>query len=523
MGDPASPDAALLSQLSRDAEAAAAAGQHARSIAMREHAVRLFPDCAAAHVQLSYALSLGGNFRRAEAAALAASRMPRLDARVLVELLPRLRTFNAGPRLLDVLARAGAPSQLPIGLLLAAGAQLSYLNLPERALPYLDEAVRADPDYPPSRMARTQVRTYLGDFDGARADIERVLTQAPQIAHAHWLAAQLPPSGAWTRVDVLQRELARPGRSAGDIASLASALHRVAEAAGDLPLAWEALERSNAAKRSTLSHDPARVAALFDALVADAGPASERRGDGPAPIFVVGMHRSGTTLLERLLSGHPQVRGLGELYDFTTALRHGADHHCRGVIDETIVERLRGASLRRVGERYREGVAWRIRAGDRAFVDKLPSNFLNVGHICRALPEARILHMRREPMETCFSNLRELFSDANAYSYRQDELAAYYRGYRRLMAHWHDRYPGRILDVDYARLVGDTEATMREVAAFCGLDFQPAMLSTASGGQGVVTASAVQVRGPIRAAEVPKWKAYARWLEPLHEGLRAAG
>ncbi|HEY4559272.1 MAG TPA: sulfotransferase, partial [Lysobacter sp.] len=141
-------------------------------------------------------------------------------------------------------------------------------------------------------------------------------------------------------------------------------------------------------------------------------------------------------------------------------------------------------------------------------------------YIARALPQAKILHMVRDPVETCFSNLRELFSDANAYSYDLGELAHYHGQYRRLMAHWHATLPGRILDVDYARLTRDPEPVLREVAAFCGFDFDPAMLDTRAARRGVATASAVQVRQGIQKREVPKWAPYATQLQPLIDALR---
>jgi hypothetical protein len=230
------------------------------------------------------------------------------------------------------------------------------------------------------------------------------------------------------------------------------------------------------------------------------------------------MHRSGTTLLEQLLDGSPRIRGIGELYDFTSAMRYATDHHCRGVIDTTVVDRAHHADLPGAGQRYLDGIAWRLQ-GEDFFTDKLPSNFLNIGFIAPALPQARILHMVRDPVETCFSNLRELFSEANPYSYDLQELAAYYRQYRALMAHWHRQFPGRILDVEYARLMAEPEAVLREVCAFCGLEFDPAMLELANRKRGVVTASAVQVRGGIKQRDTPKWAPYAEFLSPLIQAL----
>ena len=251
-------------------------------------------------------------------------------------------------------------------------------------------------------------------------------------------------------------------------------------------------------------------------------PATDASIGGKLPIFIVGMHRSGTTLLEQLLDGSPQVRGVGELYDFTSAMRYATDHHCKGVIDRTIIERARDADFDEIGTRYLDGMAWRL-GSERFFTDKLPSNFLNLGFICRALPQAKILHMVRDPVETCFSNLRELFSEANPYSYDQLELADYFLQYRRLMAHWHAAYPGRILDVDYAQLTRDPEAVMRKVAAFCGIDYIDAMCDPRSSTRAVSTASAVQVRDQVVRRELPKWAPYAKYLQPLIEALRQGG
>lgn len=311
-------------------------------------------------------------------------------------------------------------------------------------------------------------------------------------------------------------------RSAEEPALLAFALHKELDDLGRYPEAWRALQQGCASKRSTLRYDAGATSRLFAALhgwpdaAGDSAPASE--AGGAVPVFVVGMHRSGTTLLEQLLDGHRDVRGLGELYDFTSAMRHATDHHCPGVIDPRIVERAAQADFAAVGKRYLDGIAWRL-DGERFFIDKLPSNFLNVGFICRALPDAKILHMVRDPMETCFSNLRELFSSANPYSYDPLELADYFLEYQRLMRHWHTRYPDRILDVDYAQLTNDPEAQLRRVAAFCGFDFEPAMLDLQSRQRGIVTASAVQVRGGIRAQDIPKWHAYAPYLQPLLDRL----
>jgi tetratricopeptide (TPR) repeat protein len=472
-------------------------------------------------VQLSYMHSLRGNYRRAEDFALAAARTGTTDATILAELLPRLRTFNRAPELLGCIERAGPPARMSIPLLIAAGAQLSYLNLPERAMEYLDEAKRADPDYPTTLLARTQVLTYLGRFDDAEQDVDRAICRAPEIAQGHWLRAGLRrQTPEHNHVDAIRQELARPGRSTDDIALLSFALHKELDDLQRYDEAWDALTQGCRAKRSRLNYDARRMKHLFEVLSTFEGRGTARDDTGPTPIFIVGMHRSGTTLLEQMLAGHPEVAALGELYDFTSAMRFTTDHHCKGVIDATLVARAGADAVSAAGRRYLEGVQWRL-GGTRYFTDKLPSNFLNIGFIAHALPQAKILHMVREPVETCFSNLRELFSDANPYSYDLQEIADYYGWYAALMKHWHARFSGRILDVEYSQLLTDPELQLRRVTEFCGLSFDPAMLELGSRRRGVVTASAVQVRGGIQIRDRPKWAPYERWLSPLIAALGA--
>ena len=483
----------------------------------------LAPDDARAPLQLSYVESLGGHYRAAREAALRAHALKPRNEASLQELVRRLRTFNEAGAIRDLLQRLPPLRELGIPLLLTMAAQLSYLNRQEEALALLDEARRGDPDYPPTLVSRGQVLTYLGRFDEAEADLMRCVRRAPELASAWWalsrLRRQTPESN---HVDAIRAQLARPGHRADDVALLAFALHKEYDDLGDVAAAWQALELGCRAKRSTLRYSASETATLVDALIAaPISPATHSVSAGDAtPIFIVGMHRSGTTLLEQLLAAHPAVAALGELYDFTSRMREATDRHCRGVIDTAVVERARDVDFAEVGRGYLDGVAWRL-DGATAFIDKLPTNFFHIGHICRALPNAKILHMRRDPMETCFSNLRELFSDANPHSYGQHELADYHAQYQRLMAHWQARFPGRVLDVDYAALTADPEPVMRRVAAFCGLDFMRAMLDPRGEGRGVATASAVQVREGVLSRAEPKWRRYSRWLEPMRTALQS--
>lgn len=496
----------------RDATGAAQAFREALAVA---------PGHVPSQLSLSRLESSSGSYRYARSLALEACRARPSDPRTLLELVGLLRLFNEGEAVQQCLTRLPPLARVEIPVLLGFAAQLSNLNQQESALRFLDEARRGDPGYPPTIVARAQVLAYLGRFDEARAELERCLRLAPDIAQAYWLLSRLRRwSAADNHIKAMQSLLGSAvARNAESASMLGFALHKELDDIGDHAGAWQALEAACHSRRSMLRYRAEDSRALVDALMQwrPRGTRNASQGshlDGPVPVFIVGMHRSGTTLLEQMLCGNDDVLGLGELYDFTAQLRLHADHRCRGVLDLPLVHRLGDVDLGAVGEGYTRGLGWRLGA-KRCFTDKLPSNFLNVGFICEALPQARILHMVRDPMETCFSNLRELFGDANAYSYDQVELADYYLQYRRLMAHWHARFPGRILDVDYAALVREPGTTMRAVAAFCGVAFEAGMLDPGARARGVATASAVQVRERIAPQERPKWAPYEPWLGPL--------
>lgn len=478
------------------------------------------PGHGPALMLLSYAESYLGHYRAARECALRVHALKPTSPRLVMELISRLRSFNESEAILHWIDTLPPLDQVTIPVLLTIAAQLSYLNDQERAMRFLDEAHRGDPDYPPTLLARAQVLIYLGRFEEANRDLQRCLQLAPDLPSTYWHLSRMPRDVATgDHVDTLRRLVDMPARDPEHAALAGFALHNELDRRGDAAGAWQALERACKSKRALLRYNPDDTRALVDELVAmplrEPAPAG---GGDRVPIFIVGMHRSGTTLLEQLVDGHDQVTGVGELYDLTTQMRYATDHNCRGVIDRNIVARAPEVDFRSVGRGYLDKMEWRL-GPERFFTDKLPSNFLNIGFIAQALPQARILHMVRDPVETCFSNLRELFSDANPYSYDQLELAAYYREYRRLMAHWHERLPGRILDVDYAELTRDTETVMRRVAGFCGLDYQPGMLRIEERQRGVATASAIQVRQGIVARDKPKWAPYEDYLQPLIQAL----
>jgi len=467
-------------------------------------------------------------YREARRQALLAHAAAPRQPEAVLELAQRLRPFGEAQAVRENFERLQPLKRASIPVLLRFAQIASAMNLQAEALACLDEARRGDPAFPPTLAARAQVLTYLGRIDEAAAELKNCLARAPELAQAQWQRARLREWRADdNHVEALRRELVRPGRKPNELVLLQFALHKELDDLGEHAAAWDALAEACRLRRAAVEYDETESRRLFAALTAlplgDDAPATPAAADGaPVPVFIVGMHRSGTTLLEQMLARHPRVRDMGELYDFTAQMRWATDHHCRGVVDLELVQKSGGVDLADVGRRYVEAIAWRAQGRDFA-VDKLPSNFLNLGFILQALPQARVLHMVRDPMETCFSNLRELFSDANPHSYDQRELAGYFARYRALMAHWHARFPGRIHDLRYEALVGDTENALRGVADYCGFDFEPAMLRPGEGGGVAATASAAQVRGGVRQRAVAKWRPYAAQLAPLAHSLRELG
>jgi len=266
----------------------------------------------------------------------------------------------------------------------------------------------------------------------------------------------------------------------------------------------------------------ARIEALVAAPLPAPDPAAARPA-GPCPIFIVGMPRSGTTLLDRMLSSHPAIASAGEIDDLPRQLRAQAlalPGQPRTL--EAILARAGELDFAALGARYLEQTQWR--AGGRAFyIDKLPTNLELVGCIRRALPWAPILHLRRDAMDTCFSNWKMFFGNASPYSYDLDALATHYLGQARLGAHWHAACPQALHAVDYAALVTDPEQVLRAVLGYCGLAFDPACLHPERNAAPVATPSHLQVRAPIHAGAGGQWRRYARELEPLRQALRAGG
>src|SRR5690606_30707696 len=376
------------------------------------------PGDAAAWIGVARARGRNGEYRAMHAAALRAHAAgPRTwpHALALARLLRGLHETRALAELAGALeARA---EEAGVDDLVALADILGDEDLHEAALAWQDRAVARDPGHAPARYVRGSTRLFLGDMAGAREDLERAIALAPHFAHAHRRLTQLRAddrAGARARVERLRAERARvePG-SEHDI-HFSHALFDELHDLGEHDAAWPELERGMRAKRATLRYDLADDLRLVEAIRArcDAafvdGPGATPDPAAPVPVFIVGLFRSGSTVLERMLGGHPAIADGGESMGFAAALRRAADHRPRGLVDATLLARLDVVDWAALGRDFIAANAWRAR-GRALWTEKLPTNALLVGCIARALPQARFLHTVRPPMDVCFSNLRMLY------------------------------------------------------------------------------------------------------------------
>lgn len=397
------------------------------------------------------------------------------------------------------------------------------------ALPHFAEAVRLAPDNSEFRYNQATTLNFLGRIDEAEAAIEALIARAPDDARAHHLLAGLRKHDAATHhVDRLTaaHERASPGR---DRLLIGYALAKELEDIGQPDEAFARLYSTNAEHRRALPYSFVRDAAVFDAIeahwpVLEHAPATNPPGD--APVFIIGMPRTGTTLVDRILSSHPDVESAGELQAMPLAVKKAAATRSRLVLDAETVAAAAGADMGGIGRDYLDRAQHHRRTPTRRFTDKFPGNFQYAGFIARALPAATIICLRRNPMDTVLSNFRNLFAVSSRYydySYDLDDIARYYARFDRLMAFWRRVLPGRVLEMRYEDLVADQETQTRRLIAHCGLSWTDACLDFHTNSAPVSTPSAAQVRRPMYRDSVARWKRHADALAPVRQFFERAG
>ncbi|QUT07124.1 sulfotransferase [Sphingobium phenoxybenzoativorans] len=411
------------------------------------------------------------------------------------------------------------------------GCVLARLGDHEGSLTPFAAAVKAQPGNLDYRYNLAAASGFTGRVDDARAHYETILAKDPGDARAHYALAILSRQTAQANhVARLQSALAKASKP-DDALRIRYALAKELEDIGNSGDAFQHLSAANAAHKRAIQYDFGQDAAIFDAVEAlfIDGAHSLAAGQGNAdlaPIFVVGMPRTGTTLVDRILSSHRDVGSAGELQAMPLAVKRLTGTSSRVVIDPETVLASGGINPTEIGDAYMERAGHHRPRGVARFTDKLPANFLYIGHIARALPNARIVCLRRNPMDTVWSNYKNLFASQSAYyaySYDLMDTARYYMRFDRLMAMWERLYPDRVLQLSYEALVADQEGQTRRLLDHCRLEWDEACLSFHENRAAVATPSAAQVRRPINADAVGKWRSYADALEPARAWLEAQG
>ncbi len=419
-------------------------------------------------------------------------------------------------------------------LLDAAATLRSFANDQRRALEAYDRAVALAPQVSRFRYNRASVRRFVGDLEGAEADYDRAIALQPLDYEAYFNRSELRlQTAARNHVPELEALAARPCADWRGEVQTRYALAKEYEDLGEHAKSFEHLKRGAETRRKHMKYDVAGDVATVDWIIEafPGGPQlpADRVGApahalADAPIFIVGLPRSGTTLVERILDSHSSVSSAGELDAFALALvdqvrrRSGRAHIPRRELVSLSATLDFAALGRDYLRRARDG-----HGVDGRFIDKMPLNYLYCGLIRRALPDAKLVHVTRHPMAAAYAMYKTLFKDGYPFSYDLADIARYYVGYRRLMDHWRATMPGAIHELNYERLVSDQLGETRKLLEFCGLEWQDSCADFHRNPSASTTASASQVRRPLYDTSVAQWRRYAVELAPLSEALKNAG
>jgi tetratricopeptide (TPR) repeat protein len=503
-----------------------ALGRHEEAIAHLSRALALAPGYAPAHNNLGNALSA---LRRRDEAITHYSRALAAD--------PNLAETHSNLGIL-LAQREGPARAIPHyvrALALRPGFAEAYGNLanalyalrrPHEAIAYYEKAIALKPDQAEAHDGLGNALQAIGELEAAYGAFATAVRHAPRNAEFHLSLAHAKP---FTPGDPRLADLEKLARDlpALDENGQIALNFALAKAYADLDRYEESfahLRDGNALKRRTVTYDEAETLGSFERIrkVFSAALMQEKRDGGEAsdvPVFVVGMPRSGTSLIEQILASHSAVHGAGQLTEFRAAVRGleatGSPQYPEGVPG------MSGDDLRRLGATYLRRVRPAAPAAQR-IVDRMPANFFYAGLIHLALPQARIIHARRNPVDTCLSCFSLLFTGEQPHTYDLAELGRYHAAYAMLMDHWREVLPaGVMLEVQYEDVVDDPDGQARRIIAHCGLAWEDACRSFHQTRRPASIASAAPVRHPIYRGSVGRWRTYGDLLRPLIDALDA--
>ena len=396
----------------------------------------------------------------------------------------------------------------------------------ERAIGLYEQMLAGSPGSPDVHLWIAHALKTVGRVPEAIESYQAAAAARPDFGDAYWSLANLKTYRfSDAEMARMRAEEASPTTGLIDRYHLNFALGKALEDRGETAESWVYYERGNALKRSESRYRPELIETNTrqQTQVCTRDFFARRAGWGdprPDPIFILGLPRSGSTLLEQILASHSQVEGTQELADIQRIVLdlQGREADLDNPRYPGALAEMGEADFRRLGEAYLADTQV-YRSGKPRFIDKMPNNFRHIGLIQLMLPNARIIDARRDPMSCCFSNLKQLFAQGQEFTYSVNDIARYYRTYLELMAHWDVVLPGRILRVRHEDVVVDLEGSVRRMLDYCGLPFEPACVEFHKTERSVRTPSSEQVRQPIFRDGLDQWKLYEAWLSPLRLAL----
>ncbi len=446
-------------------------------------------------------------------------------------------------------------------------ARLNYANVlnkrekSQQALVQIEMLEKQQPDYPPHQITKATILVKLGQFDQAIILYDKLINLLPKNAslytsrghalktvgaqekaiksyrsaiaiqpsygEAYWSLANLK-TFCFEQIDInaMQKQLEHNQLSSDDKVNICFALGKALEDQNEVKQSFAYYQQGNDIKQKIERYDADETTNMTDRTIATCSDKLFRQYQGTGcekadPIFILGLPRSGSTLLEQVLSSHSLVDGTKELPSILAAVRTLSDRNKRDQVSKypEVLASLAPQRLHEMGEEYLEKA--NVHRGSAPFfIDKMPNNFAHIGLIKLILPNAKIIDARRSPMATCFSGFKQLFATGQSFSYGLENIGRYYLDYIRLMNHWHQVLPGQILTVNYEEVVNDFEKQVRHILDYCQLPFEQSCLEFYNNKRAVNTASSEQVRQPIYQSGLTAWSAYEPYLSPLKTILK---
>ena len=440
--------------------------------------------------------------------------------------LSKVGEYEAALREIDKLERA-EPQNLSHPVL--AASVLVNVGAYEQAIERYESILAQAPEHARLQMSYGHALKTLGRQEECIAAYRRAIALQPSLGEAWWSLANLKTFRfAEADMAVMRRSLAEAQPGGPDEWHLHFAQGKALEDAEEYAAAFAAYAKGNALRRARSGYSAAENRAALERIVASCTLERFQAHQGcghPAsdPIFIVGLPRAGSTLLEQILASHSLVDGTMELPYIPQFARRLGGQQKRDDPSEypDVLWRLTDGQCRALGQEFLDAVRIQ-RRGAPFFIDKLPNNFAHVGLIHLMLPNAKIIDARRHPLATCFSGFKQLFAAGQEFTYSLEDIGRYYRDYAALMAHWNRVLPGRVLRVDYEEVVADLEGQVRRLLDYCGLPFEAGCLAYHRNRRAVRTASSEQVRRPIYQDAVAQWRRFEAHLGPLRQALGPA-